>query len=110
MLRKTNKENIGVKENNPELEKLIESENFGKLYAYAIEKVVPTEESELSITEGEWVKYDKNSDHMPLVASLQGYTTGWCTAGESTAEAQIKGGDFHVYYSKDKEGNNTIPK
>jgi len=108
--KKANKENIGTKENNPELEKLIQSENFGKLYAYAIEKVTPTETNELANTEGEWRKYDRNSDHMPLVESLQGHGTGWCTAGESTAESQLKGGDFYVYYSKDKEGNYAIPR
>jgi len=110
IVKKANKENIGTKENNPELEKLIQSENFGKLYAYAIEKVTPTETNKLVNTEGEWRKYNQNSDHMPLVESLQGYGTGWCTAGESTAEAQLNGGDFYVFYSKDEEGKYTIPR
>ncbi|MDD3292739.1 MAG: hypothetical protein PHT67_01440, partial [Candidatus Pacebacteria bacterium] len=110
IVKKAEKENIGTREVNPELEKIIQSENFGKLYAYAIEKVVPTEENELVITEGEWIKYDQNSDHMPLVESLQGYGTGWCTAGESTAQTQLQGGDFYVYYSKDKKGKHVIPR
>ncbi|MFA7133581.1 MAG: hypothetical protein WC122_01220 [archaeon] len=110
IVKKANKENIGTEENNPELEKLIQSENFGKLYAFAIEKVTPTETNELANTEGEWRKYDQKSDHMPLVESLQGYGTGWCTAGESTAESQLKNGDFYVFYSKDKEGEYTIPR
>jgi len=108
--KKTKKENIDDTKDNPELEKLIQSENFGKLYAYAIEKVTPTETNELETVEGEWIKYNQNSDHMPLVESLQGHGTGWCTAGESTARTQLGGGDFYVYYSKDKEGNNTIPR
>jgi len=110
IVKKAGKKNIGTEENNPELEKLIQSENFGKLYAYAIEKVTPTETNELANTEGEWKKYDQNSNHMPLVQSLQGHGTGWCTAGESTAEAQLKNGDFYVYYSKDREGNYTVPR
>jgi len=72
--------------------------------------MTPAEEGELVKTDGEWVKYDKGSDHIPLITSLQGHGTGWCTAGESTAEAQLKTGDFHVYYSYDKEGKPTVPR
>ena len=110
IIKKANNEKIEATENNPELKQLLDGASFGKLYAYAIEKVTPTEKNELETTEGEWIKYDQNSDHMPLVNSLQGYGTGWCTAGESTAEAQLKGGDFYVYYSNDKEGKPTIPR
>ncbi len=97
-------------ENDPEFQKLLDGANFAKLYAWAIEKVTPTEQNELINTKGEWVKYDRNSDHMPLVESLQGYGTGWCTAGESTAESQLSAGDFYVYYSYDKDGKPTIPR
>ncbi|MCK4891704.1 MAG: hypothetical protein KAS78_03485, partial [Candidatus Pacebacteria bacterium] len=110
VVKKVNKEKIEIAEDSPELQKLIKSENFGKLYAYAIEKVTPAEENELLTTEGEWIKYPQNSDHMPLVDSLQGHGTGWCTAGESTAEMQLKGGDFYVYYSLDKNNKPTIPR
>lgn len=108
--KKAKKEKISLAEDNPELQELINQENFGKLYAYAIEKITPTEVNELEITEGKWVKYKQNSDHMPLVESLQGFGTGWCTAGESTAEAQLKGGDFYVYYSNNKQGKPIIPR
>jgi hypothetical protein len=91
-------------------EKLLQGENFSKLYAWAIEKVTPASVDQLTITEGKWIKYDKNSDHMPLVESLQGHGTGWCTAGESTAEAQLKGGDFYAYYSLDADGKPTVPR
>ena len=110
IVKKSKKENITVADNNSEFIKLLESENFGKLYAYAIEKVTPTEESELIKTKGEWIKYDQGVNHMILVESLQGHGTGWCTAGETTAKAQLKSGDFYVYYSYDKEGNPTIPR
>jgi phage protein U len=108
--KKANHEKIEVADNNSELQKLLESENFGQFYAYVIEKVTPTEKNELEVVEGEWIKYDRGSDYMPLVESLQGHATGWCTAGESTAKAQLQEGDFYVYYSKDKNGNNTIPR
>lgn len=87
LAKQVNKEKIEADPENPELKKLLAEANFGKLYAYAIEKVTPTGESELENTQGEWMKYPQNSDHMPLVRSLQGHGTGWCTAGESTAQA-----------------------
>lgn len=93
-----------------QFEKLLEGENFAKLYAFAIEKVTPTSAEDLVNTDGQWVKYDQGSDHMPLVTSLQGHGTGWCTAGESTAQAQLQGGDFYVYYSNDRDGRPTVPR
>lgn len=97
-------------EEKKEFEKLLEGENFAKLYAWALEKtaIAPTEE--LAKTAGRWVKYPRNSDHTILVESLRGHGTGWCTAGESTAQIQLKGGDFYVYYSLDKKGKPTIPR
>lgn len=108
IVKKANKEKI--ENNDPEFKKLLDGANFGKLYAWAIEKVTPTEQNELLNTNGEWVKYDQGSGHMPLVESLQGHGTGWCTAGESTARAQLDGGDFYVYYSYDKNGKPSIPR
>ncbi len=108
IIKKANKEKI--EDADPEFKKLVDSANFGKLYAWAIEKVTPTEENELINIKGEWKKYDRNSDHMPLVKSLQGHGTGWCTAGESTAKTQLYNGDFYVYYSTDKKGNPIIPR
>ena len=108
--KKVNKENIPEQADDPEFQKLLQGTNFGKMYAWAIEKVTPEEESELLNTKGEWIKYDQGSDHMPLVESLQGHGTGWCTAGESTANHQLESGDFYVYYSDDKKGSPTIPR
>lgn len=93
-----------------QFERLLEGENFGKLYAWAIEKVTPADEQGLINTQGQWVKYKQGEDHMPLVSSLQGHGTGWCTAGESTAQAQLQGGDFYVYYSNDRDGKPTVPR
>lgn len=97
-------------ESDPEFEKLLQGENFARLYAWAIEKVIPASEEELSAIKGQWVKYNQGSDHMQLVRSLQGHGTGWCTAGESTAAAQLKGGDFYVFYSQDRNGKPSIPR
>jgi hypothetical protein len=102
--------NRANEDTDPEFEKLLRGENFAKLYAFAIEKVTPADEQGLVNTSGHWVKYDQGSDHMPLVASLQGHGTGWCTAGESTAQAQLQGGDFYVYYSNDSDGKSVVPR
>jgi len=110
VVKKAEGKDIPDQIDNEEFQKLLQGANFGKLYAYAIEEVTPTEESELLTTKGEWVKYDQGSDHMPLVESLQGHGTGWCTAGENTAKKQLAGGDFYVYYSYDKDGQPIIPR
>lgn len=91
-------------------EKLLKTENFGKLYAHAIEKITPASEEEKENIQGEWVKYDQGSDAKPLYESLQGHGTGWCTAGESMAESQLAAGDFYVFYSKDQKGLAKIPR
>ena len=110
VVKKINKEHIPDTEDSPELQKLLQGTNFGKLYAYAIEKVTPTEENELINTQGEWIKYPKGSDHMPLVKSIQGHGTGWCTAGETTAKTQLEYGNIYVYYSYDQQGKPIIPR
>lgn len=91
-------------------EDLLQGENFAKLYAWAIEKITPASVEQLAITAGEWIKYPQNSDPTPLVQSLQGHGTGWCTAGESTAQAQLQNGDFYVYYSLNQQGQPTVPR
>jgi hypothetical protein len=68
----------------------VQTADFSYLYSWAIEKIRPTDSEELVSTQGEWIKYDQGSDHMPLVSSLEGHGTGWCTAGESTAKAQLQ--------------------
>lgn len=97
-------------EEKEEFEKLLQSENFAKLYAWAIDKLTIGPTESLENIQGKWIKYLRNSDHTPLVRSLQGFGTGWCTAGESTAQAQLKGGDFYAYYSLDKNGKPNIPR
>ncbi len=91
-------------------ETYLQGENFAKLYAFAIEKVTPASDDLLTVTTGTWKKYPKGSDARPLVDSLQGHGTGWCTAGESVAASQLSRGDFYVYYSHDEDKQATIPR
>lgn len=112
--KKYHKENVDIQAQDPEekkqFQKLLQGENFAKLYAFAIDKVTPASQEQLEKTQGRWIKYEQNSDHRPLVESLQGHGTGWCTAGESTAKAQLQNGDFYVFYSQDEKGDATIPR
>ncbi len=93
-----------------DIRKLLQGENFAKLYAKAYEQATPANTERLAIIEGRWVKFDQGSDPQQLVDSIQGHGTGWCTAGESTARSQLQGGDFYVYYSLDEQNQPTIPR
>jgi len=83
--------------------------NFGKVYGRALQ-IVTSKKVDLSSIEGKWVTYKKGSDPQPLVDSLRGMNTGWCTAGEETARQHLEGGDFHVFYSKDVDGQFKVPR
>lgn len=85
---------------------------YGKLLA-SIKKI------ELNGDDGIWVKYNHNSesDALKLYNDLQGYNTGWCTAAtKEIAKNQICGGgnyiggDFYVYFTKDKNNEYKIPR
>ena len=88
----------------------LKKEDFAKLYAWANELMHPIPEHLLPTTEGDWVYYAQGSDHMPLVESVRGKGTGWCTAGEQTAKGQLAGGGFWLYKTLDDDGNATIPR
>ena len=117
------KESFNKKElTDEEIKKLVSSGSFSKLYGklLANKKQIKAE-----TIEGIWIKYNRETEesieeklksgqepeYIKLYNSLQGYNTGWCTAGaRDTAKSQILGGDFYVYYSKDKDGLFTIPR
>ena len=84
--------------------------SFAKQYAEGIKQngeITPEMREE---TKGEWMKYQQDTDPTALWASLQNKGTAWCTKGFGTAKTQLKGGDFYVYYTLDKQGNPTIPR
>ena len=123
---------VGKKElNDKELEKLIESGSFLKLYPHLIKRKKEEIHINSKKEEGIWITYhhetEKEADkkeeqgiipeYLKLFNSLQGYNTGWCTAGDKIrAKNQICGGssyiggDFHVYYTKNKKGEYKIPR
>lgn len=87
----------------------INGENFSKIYQVLLGKFKEITFDKTSIN-GKWVKYEQGDNYLPLYNSIQGYGTGWCTAGEDTCKNQIKSGDFYVYYTLDKDGNPVIPR
>ena len=99
--------------NDAQLQKLLKSGNFGKLYAHAVLEVTPDSPELRKDTRGSWTKFNQTDDPRTarrLSGSLQGHGTGWCTAGESTASIQLRGGDFFVYYTRDEDGKDTVPR
>ncbi len=106
LIKSLNKEKI----EDQELEALLKNGSFEKIYTYIIKKLSNNEKEIANSNKGEWIKYLQGSDHMPLVKSLEGRGTGWCTAGEETAKSQLAMGDFYVYYSYDTNGKATIPR
>ena len=103
--------------NDEELEKLVQTGSFKKLYTHFLVKV--NEEVKKYGKEGSWIKYNQGTDdYIKLSKSLEGYNTGWCTARLEMSKKQIcgpysdapKGGDFYVYYSVDEKGEHKIPR
>ena len=95
-----------------EFKKRLQKENFGKLYGWSLDYVnaLKLPEERLPITEGEWRMFARDSSAKELADALQGYNTGWCIAGEGTAESYLGHSDVLIYFSQDQEGENTIPR
>ena len=93
-----------------DLENLVKSGSFQRVYTYILKNILSNNQNISKRDEGRWVKYNQGSDHMPLVKSLQGYNTGWCTAGEATAKSQLSMGDFYVYYTLDENEEYKVPR
>jgi hypothetical protein len=100
-----------VLKTDPEVQRQFQA-SFPKLYAELITKSLSASMEGREEIRGEWIKYEKGKegDAEKLYQSLEGKGTGWCTAGHSTAEAQISSGDFYVYYTYDKGNNPTQPR
>jgi len=84
--------------------------SFAKQYAEGISQAGEITAEMREETRGKWVKYQQGTEPTALWASLQNKGTAWCTKGFATAENQLNGGDFYVYYTLDKQGKPTIPR
>lgn len=94
----------------PEVQSALDAKDFARLYALEFAKLIPTSETLLHNTAGQWVKYAQGSEPTELVQSIERHKTGWCTAGEEVAKSQLSRGDFYVYYSQDESGASSIPR
>ena len=95
------------------LKQILKEGSFGRLYAHAVTEVTPDSPEIKNEVRGSWTQFHETNDPRTarrLSGSLQGHGTGWCTAGESTAEAQLNSGDFYVYYTRDEDSKDTIPR
>lgn len=104
---------VGEKIDDAKLLEILKDGSFGRLYSHAVNEVAPDDPELRNRVEGAWTLYSQTHDPRTarrLSGSLQGHGTGWCTAGESTAAAQLQGGDFYVYYSHDEDGRDTVPR
>ncbi len=98
--------------NTEEFVKLSKTANFEKLYPLVQKQLNEIQASNVENKEnikGSWTKFDQGSDYKLLENSLKNKGTGWCTASGS-AKSQLEGGDFYVFYSQDKDGNDTQPR
>lgn len=109
VVKKLNKQSL-TEIADPKFLNFLNNMNFGKLYGRTLFNLRMSKDTQFNTTEGRWVIYPQGSDHMLLVNSLKDRNTGWCTASEGTAKAQLTNGDFHVYYSLDQNGQATIPR
>lgn len=84
--------------------------SFSKQYVEGIKQAGEITPEMREEARGKWVKYGKGTDPTALWASLQNKGVAWCTKGFATAETQLNGGDFYVYYTHDRQGKPTIPR
>lgn len=103
-------ENVSNKLNSEDFLKLLSTENFSKIYAQFLIEMPEYSTEGLQETRGKWVKYEQGSDAHELVNSLEGYPLEWCTAEYDTAQSQLSGGDFYVYYSLNDAQEAKIPR
>lgn len=94
-----------------QLEQLIKNGSFSKIYSYITRKLDSVKKLTSNSNEGIWKKYEQGSAPEILFNDIHGKGTGWCTAGGiNTASSHLEGGDFHVYYTKDENGEYTNPR
>ena len=94
-----------------ELDTLIEQGNFGKIYArflWISENNI--KERDVKSNDGIWVKYSQGSDWKKMHKSIAGKFTFWCIEEESVAEDYMSVGDVYIYFTKDINGDFSVPR
>ncbi len=87
---------------------------FSNLYVDALSDDGQVSKELHKTKDGSWRKFEQSNDPVDaliLKDSIAGYGTDWCTAkGDAVSRTQLEAGDFFVYFTKDAEGNDTIPR
>ncbi len=92
---------------------LISENNFSKfseIYADSLNKIIPISKENKEKIEGEWIKFNQGSDSIILYKSLENNGTGWPIAGKKIAKDNLQNSDLYIYYTKDENNKNTIPR
>jgi len=90
--------------------------SFASLYGRSLVELKENKkEFDAERIDGSWTEfsaYDGTHENAAaeLSESLNGYGTGWCTAGLEVAEEQLRDGNFHVFYTADDEGRHKVPR
>ena len=114
IMKLVNKEEITDEEE----ARLSKTKSFNRLYTFFEKKYRENVIEKSDPNDGIWVKYFQGdvAGAIRLSQSVQG--TPWCTASKSMAISQVcgnydgtrLGGDFYVYYTKNKDGEYKIPR
>lgn len=93
------------------------SYKFSKIYTELLEESMTNDIKSSKVEDGTWIKYyGFSNDYKKLSKDIEGKAIKWCTKNIETAEYQLNGeygysgGDFYIYYTKDNNGNYTIPR
>lgn len=109
MMHKLSKKDLSTKIDSELLNRL-KSPSFEKIYAYFLKKGIEQKEQSLKHIQGQWRFFDKESNVEPLLESLKEKGTGWCISGQHFAATLLAEGEFHIFYSKDKNNEFSIPR
>ena len=94
-----------------ELNKLVKQGNFGKIYSrFLWNNELKVKEENKMVDNGIWKKYNQGSNYKKLQSDIDGKFTFWCIEEESIAFDYLSVGDVYIYYTKDSEGNYTMPR
>ena len=95
-----------------EFQKRLASENFGKLYGWALDHLnsLKLPEERLMVTLGKWQRFPKGSNPQELATAIRDFNTEWCIAGKGLAGSYLSKSDVWVYFSEDADGSTSIPR
>ena len=99
--------------NDAELDELVSTGNFGKLYAYNLwkksEKLKEKNKKLKNSNLGFWKEF-KKGDAKKVTESLEGKNTEWCITSEVVCKSYLDDGKMYIYYTLDKDNNYSIPR